>query len=163
MISRTGDKALLMISIDNRSHQDAFHCATPVYNLLYLESFNLSESTRSELHALYASSNRHSEIWVSKLVSNFQLWLVVFKTQIEYWNTAFIQQWFWDYLSHRGRHDESLVHLMWLADDLTHLPVGKMAAISQTIFWNAFSWMKYIIFWLKFHWSLFLRIQLTIT
>ena len=24
----------------------------------------------------------------------------------------------------------------------THLPLDKMAAISQTIFWNAFSWMK---------------------
>ena len=45
---------------------------------------------------------------------------------------------------------------------LTHLPLGKMAAISHTIFSNAFSWMKSFIFCLKFHWSLFLRAQLTI-
>ena len=38
----------------------------------------------------------------------------------------------------------------------------KMAAISQTISSDAFSWMKSFVFWLKFHWSLFLRVQLTI-
>ena len=37
-----------------------------------------------------------------------------------------------------------------------------MAAVSQTTFSNAFSWMKMYQFWLKFHWSMFLRIQLTI-
>ena len=45
----------------------------------------------------------------------------------------------------------------------THLPLDKMAASSQTIFSDAFSWMKNFVFWLKFHWSLFLRVQLTIT
>ena len=35
--------------------------------------------------------------------------------------------------------------------------------ISHMTFSNAFSWMKYFVFWLKFHWSLFLRVQLTIT
>ena len=37
-----------------------------------------------------------------------------------------------------------------------------MAAFSQTMFSNAFSWMKMYEFRLKFHWSLFLRFQLTI-
>ena len=37
-----------------------------------------------------------------------------------------------------------------------------MDAISQTIFSSAFSWMKMIQFQWKFHWSLFLRVQLTI-
>ena len=46
---------------------------------------------------------------------------------------------------------------------LSHLPVDKMAAISKTIFSDAFSWMKSLIFWLKFHWSVFLRVQLIIT
>ena len=45
---------------------------------------------------------------------------------------------------------------------LTHVPPDKMAAISQTIFSDALSWMKSFVFWLKFHWSLFLRVQLTI-
>ena len=42
-------------------------------------------------------------------------------------------------------------------------PLGKMAAISQTIFSDEISWMKSFVFWLTFHWSLFLRFQLTIT
>ena len=45
---------------------------------------------------------------------------------------------------------------------LTHLPLNKMATISQMIFSDAFWWMKNFVFWLKFHWSLFLRVQLTI-
>ena len=46
---------------------------------------------------------------------------------------------------------------------LTHLPLDIMAAFSQTIFSDAFSWMKSFVFWLKFPWCLFLRVQLTIT
>ena len=45
----------------------------------------------------------------------------------------------------------------------TRLPLDKMAASSQTIFSGAFSWMNSFLFWLIFHWSLFLRVQLTIT
>ena len=45
---------------------------------------------------------------------------------------------------------------------LTHLPPDKMAAISQTVFSNAFSSMKMYKFLSRFHWYLFLRNQLTI-
>ena len=45
---------------------------------------------------------------------------------------------------------------------LTHLPMDIMAAISQTIFSDAFLWMKSFVIWLKFHWSLFVRVQFTI-
>ena len=34
---------------------------------------------------------------------------------------------------------------------LTHLPLNKMAAFSQMIFSDAFSWMKTFVFWLRFH------------
>ena len=44
---------------------------------------------------------------------------------------------------------------------LTHLPQDKMAAVWQTIFSNAFSWMKSFVFWLKFLWSLVPRVQWT--
>ena len=46
---------------------------------------------------------------------------------------------------------------------LTHLPLDRMAATLQTIFSDAFPWIKCFVFWLKFHWSLFLSVQLTIT
>ena len=45
---------------------------------------------------------------------------------------------------------------------LTHWGRDKMVAISQTTLSNAFLWMKMLEFWLKFHWSLCLRVQLTI-
>ena len=45
---------------------------------------------------------------------------------------------------------------------LTHWGRDKMAAVSQTMISNAFSWMKMYEFHLKFHLSLFLRFQLTI-
>ena len=45
---------------------------------------------------------------------------------------------------------------------LNTLRPGQMAAIFQTTFWNAFSWMKMYEFHVRFHWSLFLKVQLTI-
>ena len=45
---------------------------------------------------------------------------------------------------------------------LTHWGRDKMDAISQTTCSSAFSWMKMFEFQLIFHWSLFLRVQLTI-
>ena len=45
---------------------------------------------------------------------------------------------------------------------ITHWGRNKMAAILQTTFSNAFSWMKMYAFRLKFYWSLFLRVRLTI-
>ena len=46
---------------------------------------------------------------------------------------------------------------------LTHWGRDKMDAIWQTTFSSAFSWLKMFEFRLKFHWSLFLRVQLTIS
>ena len=49
-----------------------------------------------------------------------------------------------------------------LGDGLTHWGRKKIDAILQTTFSNAFSWMKMFEFRLQFHWSLFLKVQLTI-
>ena len=54
------------------------------------------------------------------------------------------------------------VMLQWSVDCLTHWGRDKMDAILQTTFSTAFSWMKMFEFQLIFHWSLFLRVQLTI-
>ena len=47
--------------------------------------------------------------------------------------------------------------------DLTYWGRDKMDAISQTTFLSAFSWMKTHECRLKFHWSLFIRVKLTIS
>ena len=52
--------------------------------------------------------------------------------------------------------------IIWVICSLTNWGRDKMAAIFQTTLSNAFSWMNVLEFRLKFHWSLFLRIQLTI-
>ena len=60
-------------------------------------------------------------------------------------------------------------HLFLFTIDKNHLSIslaywdrGQIAAISQTIFWNVFSWMKMYEFRLRFHWNMFLRFELTI-
>ena len=57
------------------------------------------------------------------------------------------------FLDSRHRWHRYLIHWGW----------DKMAAISQTTFSNAFSWMKMFEFWLSFHWILLPRVQLTIS
>ena len=49
-----------------------------------------------------------------------------------------------------------------IPSSLAHWGRGKMAAILQTAFSNAFSWTKICELRLKFHWSLFPMFQLTI-
>ena len=44
-----------------------------------------------------------------------------------------------------------------------HWGPSKMVAILQTIFSNAFSWMKIRVLCFEFHWSLYLGVQLTIS
>ena len=55
--------------------------------------------------------------------------------------------------------EPSSLELVWY---LTHWGRDKMAAIFQTTFSNAISWMKMFEFRLKFYWSLFLKVQLII-
>ena len=46
---------------------------------------------------------------------------------------------------------------------ITHWGRDKMDAIFQTTISNGISWMKIYLFRLKFHWSLLLRVQITIS
>ena len=56
----------------------------------------------------------------------------------------------------------SMVQIGQIVQLLTHWGRYKMAAISQTILSNSFSWMKMLEFRLKFHRNLFHRVQFTI-
>ena len=57
----------------------------------------------------------------------------------------------------------SVVYGVCVLGYLKLIPLDKMDAISQTIFSDAFSWMKSFVFRLKFHWSLCLGDLLTMT
>ena len=68
---------------------------------------------------------------------------------------------YYDWAFHKSEYYS--LHAMETICALNQLPLDLMAANSQTIFSDAFSWTKSFIFLLKFHWSLFLRVQLIIT
>ena len=72
------------------------------------------------------------------------------------------RQWPWYCLDVVNVSPSSVFINSFLYVSLTHWGRDKMAAISQTTFSSAFSWMKIYKFRLGFHWSLFLRVQLTI-
>ena len=65
-------------------------------------------------------------------------------------------------LSRFSTHRPTTICMRDLITRINSSPLGKMAIISQTIFAFVFSWLKSFVFWLKFHWSLFLRVQLSI-
>ena len=85
-----------------------------------------------------------SQIWYYSLVPN-QITVANLNVYIDYrrFPCTFV---------YHTQHSPTLTH--WFRD--------KMAAVSQTTHSNAFSWMKMLEFQLRFHWSLFLRVQLTI-
>ena len=62
-------------------------------------------------------------------------------------------------IPHRTHEHNTWLHI----NASTHLPMEKLGAISQKYFPDAFWGTKSHVFWLKFHWSLFLRVRLTIT
>ena len=65
--------------------------------------------------------------------------------------------------SDRPTWDRKNVLYIWFSHfTLTHWGRDKIDAILQTTFSNAISWMKMFEFQLNFHWSLFLKVQLTI-
>ena len=68
----------------------------------------------------------------------------------------------WRHFNEILTEDSLQKHDIFSAFNVTLLQ-GKMVAISQTIFSEAFSWMRRFVFWLKLYYSLFLRVQLTIT
>ena len=58
-----------------------------------------------------------------------------------------------------------MVRLNTIPVDFHHIdfylsPLDKLAAVSQAIFSDAFSWMIYFVFLFKFHWNLLLMVQL---
>ena len=73
-----------------------------------------------------------SECWQAKSHDDVMTW----KIYLHYWTFA------WSVKTHWGR--------------------DKMAAIFQTIFWNAFSSMKIYESRLRFHWNVFRRFELTL-
>ena len=71
----------------------------------------------------------------------------------------------WGKIRYLSAFSADLCTCNWFAVILhtSYLALDKMPTISHKIFSGAFSLMKGFVFRLKFHWSLFLRVDLTIT
>ena len=96
--------------------------------------------------AMVWPDRRQPITWTNDDVTSFELWLTV------------RQRWMrWKRHCLTPSKEFISQHL------LTHWGRGKMTPIFQTAFSNAFSWMKMYSFRLIFHWSLFPRVQLTIS
>ena len=112
--------------------------------------------------------------WSSLLMSHWNLRVVmmpafsllvavVMTTFFHHWQQSWhYNSWVSVYVNHQALVSSNYAFQQLHFEPLTHWDRDKMDAISQTIFWSAFSWMKMFEFRLKFHWSLFLRVQLTI-
>ena len=115
--------------------------------------------------------------WVIfKLISSIDIFSIICEIALRwmpqdltyYWPTS-VQVMAWCHLatSHYLINDDDQVlwpHMVFIGhNELNHLLLDKMATISQTVFSDAFLWMKSFVIWLKFHWYLFARFRLTIT
>ena len=115
-------------------------CAGEIHPLLPPISTTSGWTQKQEVHGVSGNGQRVVAIWVYVIWTYIPVWILYVTIPGMFHFNQFRQ----------------MIHL-------THLPLDKMAVISQTTFLNEFLWMKSFVFWLKFHWSLFLWFQLTIT
>ena len=74
-----GTEPLLISSITIIRHSEASSCCSPLWNLSYSTSRNLSASTSVEVDALHAISNRNFDMEPSVLELNWKFWLIVLR------------------------------------------------------------------------------------
>ena len=114
----------------------------------------LAAFAREEFHSKFPSY--YSARWVWRLY--FEIYCHIFQGKISSFHKSWAETWLL-LLAHTRI---SLQPQESVRQGLTHWGRNEIDAISQTTFSNAFSCMKMFEFRLKFHWSLFLRVQLTI-
>ena len=103
-------------------------------------------------------------VWLPQIGS--VRWRVIIEGNPPVNESIYLKSKFWKYASTLSR----VVHASFMMNDwlmcrsfLTPPLLDKIATISQTMFADVFLCMKDFVFWLKCQWSLFLRVQLTIT
>ena len=145
--------------------------SAPVCQLLT----NCSQRSHWSVQCVFAVSEDRSVTeternqWQNRRPNDICIWILYNYTQLD---TKIGQTYIsWLILTTSGAaSDENFIKMntspfsVWVpwVSVLTHWGRDKMVAISQTTFSSAFSWMKMFEFRLKFHWSLFLRVKLTI-
>ena len=137
----------------------AFYFLNIIYILLYIDfilSIFFQHSnilTRASHHWCVASNIVLVLFWIDELIHLYSIYLSSMNIEFHLC--------YENYRRLRTRESpRGYVRSLWRF--LTHCGRDKMAASFQSTFSNEFSWMKVYEFRLTFHWSLFLRVQLTI-
>ena len=91
-------------------------------------------------------------------------WCICVCVNMFWWVNPFKPVFWWIFfkLVDKQDHGSSASLMMCKTDLVTHLTLDKIAAISQTTFSDAFSWMRSFVFGFDSHWRLSLRVQLAI-
>ena len=137
----------------------------------YLEPhFNKNGNSPPPYYRKYASENRVS-IGLDNSVSSIRRQTII-QTNADLLSTGPLGTYVSEILIQKAKLSFTKLYLKisaakWrpfrpLGDELTHWGRDKMAAISQTTFSKAFSWINMLEFRLKFHWSLFPTVQLIV-
>ena len=118
----------------------------------WLKTANITSEIIFETRCIWNILSTHlSSIFLEKMCFSGYFVLLPWKPPI---NTM----WHFPYVSiynpcFKSRPNNILTAICLPSPLLRHWGRGKMDAISQTPFWNVFSWMKMYQFCLKFHWS----------
>ena len=131
-------------------------------NHLYGENFKLQLCMCGQSPALATHTNFQLEILIrSKISAIHKFHENILESS---WNLSETIPWCWPgthFTQSLWAHNPNLVKRR-DALEISHWGRDKMASVSQTTLSNAFSWTKMLEFRLRFHWSLFLRVQLTV-
>ena len=105
--------------------------------------------------------------WLTSLIYQWNKNMMKRKITTENNKSIYMRKWSFHFYKMFANSTEKSIYfpgwyMVFNQSTLTHWGRDRMAAISQTTFSIAFSWMKMYEFQLSFHWSLFLRVQLTI-
>ena len=104
---------------------------------------NLNCICQHYLGGMYGCISDYTEVWRQRWIRNCRNYFL--------WWIWFI--WISTYHNQAVAHVASLPCAIVRKIDFTHLPLDKVAAISQTTFSNAFSGVYKFVFWIGFHWS----------
>ena len=129
-------------------------CAPLYLSATWVHVFSQQYSTMA---VSWAINHRYITKWYISYSSEYHTLEIgpIWHCRSTYWTI-------WDHTDIMSRLPDCPPSQVSLLSPLTHWGRDKMAAVFQTTFSNAFSWMKMYEFRLRFHWNLFLRFKFKI-
>ena len=134
-------------------------CDTACKRFITLSKTNIHARGHSHTNArTYVYIDRHNIMWIQICPSDVSVWTLYIYSL--YFCICIIYMFTWIYANNTKLC--GFVEAFMRVGSMTQSGRDKMAAILQTEFSNVFHCGKYILFCFKCHWSLIMRINLTI-